>query len=395
MRRRGRGEGSITQRKDGRYQVRVDVGRDELGRRQRRSGYAKTEAEAVKLLRQLQREKEQGRLGARSGAEPRTLGAWLDQWLEHVQQAKEPGTHEKYESIVRLHLRPALGHLRRSQFQPVLVQRMLDAKLREGYSPAYVRLMQSTLSAALKSANKLFGWPNFASLNLIELPPAAPAEENILTLAEGRRFLAGIRGDPLYALYLLSLALGQRQGTMLGLRWPDVAEDYSRIRLPMRLVRVKGAWQLRPHRVSRTKKAPRSLPLPGPVADALRQHRGLQQAQREMAGSAWVVFESGGKEVELVFTTPTGGPLNGSGVTHRFQRALARAGLDRRRFHDLRHSAATIMLVLKVPLKVVSEVLAHAGIQITGDLYGHVQDEHLVEQLRVLDAAWGDQESAG
>jgi integrase len=163
----------------------------------------------------------------------------------------------------------------------------------------------------------------------------------------------------------------------------------------MKLVRAGGAWQLRPVRRSRPKKAPRTLPLPAPVAAALRGHLTRRQAEREAAGSAWTVMEHDGHEVGLVFTNPIGRPLHGQYVTVRFQRLLKEAGLDRRRFHDLRHSAASVMLALKIPLKVVSEVLAHSGIQITADLYGHLQDDGLRDQLAVLDAAWGDDEAPG
>jgi integrase len=171
---------------------------------------------------------------------------------------------------------------------------------------------------------------------------------------------------------------------------PSDTDDYSRIRLPMKLIRVSQSWQLRPTSGSRTKKAPRSLPLPMPVGAALREHRERQQREQEAAGPDWRIFEYDGREVELVFTRRTGEPLHGQHVGERFAVRLRQAGLDHRRFHDLRHSAASVMLALKIPLKVVSEVLAHSGIRITADLYGHVDDEMLREQLAILDAAWGD-----
>jgi integrase len=190
-------------------------------------------------------------------------------------------------------------------------------------------------------------------------------------------------------LYLTAVVLGQRQSSLLGLRWQDVDEANGRLRLPMRLIRFEGAWQLRPSR-TRTKKTARSLPLPAPVAAALREHRARQQREREAAGSEWSVMEHDGREVGLVFTSPIGRPLHGRDVTERFQKRLEEAGLDRLRFHDLRHSAASVMIALKIPLKVVSEVLAHSGIQITADLYGHLEDDVLRQQLAILDAAWAD-----
>lgn len=390
MTRRTPGEGSITKRQDGRYQVRIDLGRNELGKRQRRYGYADTPEEARKLLRRFQLEKDRGIRAGRDARPPRTLGLWMTEWLEHVEQAREPGTHERYEVIVRVHLRPAFGHLRPSQFEPVLLERFLDRKLRDGYSVAYVRLMMWTLSGLLRRAEKLFGWRNFVGIDTLDIPSVAPIEEMDLSLEEAKAFLQTIKGDRLYALYLMAMVLGQRQGTMLGLRWADVAEDYSRVRLPMRLIRVKGEWQLRSHRQSRTKKAPRTLPLPAPLADALREHRARQERERDVAGSRWVEMEHEGREVRLVFTSVTGGPLNGTSVTRWFQAHLKQAGLERRRFHDLRSSAATIMSALGIPIEIISQVLAHSGLQMTQS-YVHLGDERLRKELAVLDGAWGEE----
>jgi integrase len=310
-------------------------------------------------------------------------------WLETVRANKEPLTYRGYEMVVRVHLKPALGHRRLSQLGPLEIQRFLDAK-HGTLAPGTVRRLWVVLTSALTRARKLgIVARNIASSEVLEVPGFDPAPANILTLAEARTFLAGIRGDRFHALHLTAVVLGQRQSSLLGLRWKDVDEENGRLRLPMRLIRFEGAWQLRPGQ-TRTKKTARSLPLPAPVAAALRDHRARQQRERDAAGSEWLVMEHDGREVELVFTSPTGRPLHGRDVTERFQRRLEEAGLDRRRFHDLRHSAASVMLALKIPLKVVSEVLAHSGIQITADLYGHLEDDVLRQQLAILDAAWAD-----
>jgi len=387
-RRRGPGEGSITPRKDGRYQVRIDLGRDPgTGARRRLYRYAATERAAVMLLRRLQRDKEAGRLGP-GGEAPRTLGAWLDVWLETVKATREPLTHERYEEIARVHLKPALGHKRLDRLTPLDVQRLIDAKLAVR-SANTVRTISIVLEAALSRAERLgLVTRNVASGRVIERPAAHRAQVKVLTLVEARAFLDGIRDDRLHALLLTAAVLGQRQSSLLGLRWQDIEDDFSMARWPLRLVRTKGAWQLRSAQRSRSKRAPRHLPLPLPVREALRQRQADQEREREIAGSHWYTLTVDGREVDLVFTMPDGRPMYGSTVTEKFQAHLAAAGLEKRRFHDLRHSAASIMIALHIPLKVVSEVLAHAGIQITADLYGHLEDDVLREQLRVLDTAW-------
>ena len=219
-----------------------------------------------------------------------------------------------------------------------------------------------------------------------------PGERRIVT--EGRRSIGVFRiGDRFYALYLTAAVLGQRQSSLLGLRWQDVAPDFSEARWPMRLLRTRDGWELRSVERSRSKRAPKRLPLPAPVAAGLRAHQANQQRERELARGNWYSLTVDGKDVDLVFTMRDGRPVYGSWATEQFQRRLAEAGLEKRRFHDLRHSAASIMIALGLPLKVVSEVLGHAGIQITSDVYGHLEDDVLREQLRVLDTAWADRET--
>lgn len=388
-RRRGPGEGSITPRKDGRHQVRIDLGRDPVtGRRVRLYRYAPDHRAAVVLLRQLQRDKEQGKLGPGSQDAPQTLNGWLDVWLESVRTNREPLTYERYDSICRTHIRPALGHKRLGQITPLDVQRLLDAK-RAVRATNTVRIISIVLESALSRAERMGLVPrNVASARVIERPSPERAPENILTLEEAKAFLDGIQGDRLHALYLAAAVLGQRQSSLLGLRWQDIEPDFSAARWPLRLIRVRGGWMMRSVERSRSKRAPRSLPLPAPVAAALRARQAGQQLERQVARSQWFVLELGGREVDLVFTQPDGRPLYGSWATEQFQRRLAEAGLARRRFHDLRHSAASIMIALGVPLKVISEVLGHTGIQITSDLYGHLEAGVLRDQLRVLDTAW-------
>lgn len=393
-RRRVRGEGSITKRADGRYMIRIDLGTDELGKRRRLTDYAETEEEAVRKLRRMARDKEDRRVSLDKSGLPKKFGDWLDMWLEMVKTSREPKTYERYESIVRVHVKPALGRIALDEMHPLTVQRFLDAKARNGAKANTVRLIWQVISAALERAERLRGPVNIVTRKAIEVPAAETAAENILTLPEARAFLATIRGDRLYALWMTALVLGQRESTLLALRWSDIDEGFSRMKLPMKLIRFEHAWQLRPAAGSRTKKAPRSLPIPAPLALALRDHRALQQRERVVAGSDWYSLEHDGRDVELVFTGKTGRPIFRQHVVTKFQGLLLEAGLGKRRFHDLRHSAASVMLALGIPLKTVSEVLAHCGIQITADLYGHLQDDLLREQLLVLDTAWAAEEAS-
>lgn len=161
--------------------------------------------------------------------------------------------------------------------------------------------------------------------------PPVPA----LTPADARVLLEVVAGDRLEALFVVALGLGLRQGELLGLRWEDIDQDRGEVHVRYALQRVKGQG---PQLVEvKTERSRRTLALPPIVVDALEGHRYRQDAERALAGRAWV-------ETGFVFTTSIGTPLDGSSVTHHFQRLLAAAGLPRMRFYDLRHGCASLLL---------------------------------------------------
>lgn len=393
MTRRGAGEGSISQRKDGRWQARIDLGVDALGRRRRKYLYGASKPEVVRKLRAALRGREAGQL-AGGDQQGRTVRAWLEHWLETVHATREPNTYAAYRRAVHVHLAPAegppgLGRIRLDRLEPAQIERFLLAKQRAGLAPSHIHLLRAVLSSALRRAQRqgLVG-RNAAAAGLVELPTIDRGEHQVLSLEQARAFLARIKGDRLYALFLTALMLGQRRSEILGLRWRDVDFEGERLRMIYKLARVDGVWQLRR---PKTVGSRHTLPMLPPLAAALREHRVQQQWEREVAGSSWWMMEHHGQPVELVFTSERGAPLRGDYVRERFQRELVAAGLPRLRFHDTRHSAASIMLALGVPLKTVSLVLGHANYRITSDVYGHLEDDVVREQLAGLGAAWADE----
>jgi integrase len=182
--------------------------------------------------------------------------------------------------------------------------------------------------------------------------PPAKAEHEFITLSpkQARRFLEVVAGDRLEALYMVALTTGMREGELLGLRWTDVDLDGGALRVVRKLKR----------RTSR-----RQVLLVAPAVEALKLHRDRQE-ERQRAGSTW-------HEEGLVFPNTIGRPINPSNFLRRsFYPLLEAAGLPRMRFHDLRHSAATLLLGMGVHPKIVSELLGHTQIGITLDLYSHV-----------------------
>ncbi len=355
--RRGNHEGTIYQRADGRW-----MGMVSLPGGARKSFYGRT---ADEVRRRLVEALHTQQTGERSQPESMTVGAYLDMWLERIAKPRvRAQTFRGYEVNVRVHLKPALGKLPLDKLGPIHVQDLIDRKLKEGMAPKSVRYMHGILRNAL---NRAIRW------NYIERNPAAHVDgprteqEEIQPFSrdEAHRFLRAIKGDRLEALYTVALTMGLRQGEALGLRWRDVDLQLGDIRINKQLQRVDHKYELVEPKTTRSR---RHLAVPPAILGSLRAHKERQERERSEAGRRW-------HETDLVFCRPDGFPLSGSVVTHRFQELLDQAGLPKRRFHDLRHSCATLLLAQGVSPRVVMDVLGHSQISLTMNTYAHVLPE--------------------
>ncbi len=356
---RGQNEGGVYQRKDGRWEAQLTVPAADGGRAGRRSFYGRTKAEAVRKLRDAERDITRG-LPVADGR--LTVGAYLDRWLEDaVGPTVAPKTYASYSDTVRVHLTPLLGRIVLAKLGPADVQRLLAAKSAAGLSPTTVGYIRTVLRIALGRAEK-WGLVARNAAALADAPRRARSEVRPLTPAEARRLLLEVEGDRLEALYRVAVSLGLRMGEALGLRWEDVDLDAGELRVERALQRVGGQLTLKE---PKTEKSRRTLTLPPALARSLRAHRVRQLEERMAAGPRW-------EERGLVFTTAKGTPLEPSNVLKRFKAHLAAAGLPPQRFHDLRHCAASLLLAQGVPARVVMDVLGHTQISTTMDLYAHV-----------------------
>jgi integrase len=357
--RRGPGEGSIFKRTDGRWVGQLDLGYVDTpkGRRRRfRTVYGHTRADVAEGLTKLLREQHTGTL-AKDGRI--TVGEFLTDWL--ADKRVRPSTRSGYTTWIVQHLIPSIGRIRLEKLQPQDVDSMLQAKLASGLAPQTVHHIRAVLRAALAQAVRY----QLVSRNVaaISNPVNVPDHEmRVFTPDEARAFLEAVRGDRLEALYGVVLALGLRQGEALGLRWEDVDLDSRRLVVANALQRVNGKLALVP---PKTRRSRRTIHLPESAIAALRAHKVRQVEERLLAGGRW-------RDTSHVFTTTIGTPLSGPNVTKRFQRQLAAAGLPRLRFHDLRHSCATLLLVQGVPARVIMEILGHSSIALTMNTYSHV-----------------------
>jgi integrase len=357
-RRRGNGEGSITRRKDGRWEARYTV--HTASGPKRKAIYGKTRAEVAEMLAKAISDRSSG-LTFDAGS--LTLGEFLDRWLgDSVRDTVRQRTYERHEELVRLHIRPILGNLKLKVLTPAHVQSFYRDRLDSSLSPATVQKIHVVLHKALDQAVK---W-NLIPRNVTEAvnaPRPAPKEMRPLTPDEARKLLETARGDSMEALYVLAVHTGIRQGELLGLKWEDVDLEGGVVRIRHTLTRNRGRLLLGE---PKTKKSRRTVRLTETAAQTLREHLERQLEEIERLGDLY-------QDQGLVFTTQVGTPINPTNLRKRsFASLLERAGLPTIRFHDLRHTCATLLLLSNVHPKYVQELLGHATITITLDTYSHV-----------------------
>jgi integrase len=374
---RGHGEGSIFQRKsDGRWVAAVTV-TDASGRTRRVRHYAKTRAEARATLRELQRRQEAGvHLTARSF----TLAAYLDQWLSaSVKPSVRPRTYEGYESIVRVRVVPRIGGLKLPQVTPAIVQQLYTELSTAGLSSRSVIHTHACLHKAFSQALR---WGLIARnpCDAVDPPRAEHAEMRTLSSEQMTRFLEATKEDRLHALYVVAASAGLRLGELLGLQWHDLDLDASRLQVRRSLQRHRNAGLV--FSEPKTSRSRRTVLLSQRAVVALREHRKRQLAERLALGPMW-------QDHDLVFCNLMGGPLDPGTVSSGFGVALKRAGLPTVRFHDLRHTCATLLLQAGTHPKVVSEMLGHTTIVLTLDTYSHVVPAMHAEAAATMDALLG------
>jgi integrase len=367
-RKRGNGEGSVYQRQDGRWEGSMTV--DAFGRRRWFLGRTRQEA-ARKLGDALKQHND----GAPVPGGRQTVAEFLAGWLEGTRPSLRPGTWLRYEEYVRLHVVPALGKVPLARLTPQQLQRLYAERLATGLSPTTVHHLHATLHKALGQAAR---W-GLVARNVADLvDPPRPDHHEMTTLSpeQVRELLAAAAGDRLEALYVVALE-GLRRGEILALRWRDIDLD-------ARTLRVRGSLQPTPDGLRivepKTASSRRGVVLSATAVEALRRHRVRQAAERLRLGPAW-------EDHDLVFANEVGRPIDGRNLVRRgFEPLLARAGLPRVRFHDLRHTAATLLLGQGVHPKIVAEKLGHSQISTTIDLYSHVTPTMQREAAETLDA---------
>jgi integrase len=407
---RGHNEGSLYLRKrDNRWVAAVTM---PDGSRPSRS--APDKAEARRLLRELLRKRDQGLSAGRD----ESLSRFLERWLADVRPRLAPKTWHRHEQIIRLHISPNLGRIPLAALSVNDVRRLLetargDAQTRRHYRATLRRGLADALREGLVVRNVAA---------LAEPPPMKRKERTVLTAEQARMVIDGTKDDRLHALYVLFLTTGMREAEALALTWKDIdfgdddagrrVDEVHQARMGMegRAADVVPSRAVHPllgpsititrtlhrshpgdydydaadpwvFRAPKTDRSRRTVNIPPVTVAALREHRVKQLKERAAMG------ELGGEG--LVFVSTRGHPIHGENLLPGWYAHLERLGLPRVRLHDLRHSAATILYGMGVPLETIADMLGHSTVRITQDLYRHKVPALQREAAEAMERALG------
>jgi integrase len=376
------GEGSTYRRKDGRWTAAYYVP-DRFGKRRRRYVYGDSSEAVEDQLVAIRQQVKSGTPVAPAGL---TLAQYLAEWLEQVAAPRVRATTlRSYRYSVDLYLVPRLGRKKVGALAVRDVRTFLAGLARDGVGERTAQYAHATLRAALEDAVREEMIPRNVA-KLVRPPRPEKREREPLTVEQVRTLLKANREHRLYALFVVFAVLGMRRSEVLGLRWEDVDLDEGVLRIRRGLQRVDGGLVVLP---TKTRRSARVVPLPAFVVRVLRQHRKAQEAERRVLGPQW-------PDLGFVFTTPIGTPIDPRNCTRVVQTAVQRAGLPPVRLHDFRHGCVSVLLALGVPPRTVMEIVGHATLEMTMNVYAHVtldDKRTALDQLgELLDAEDGDAE---
>jgi len=371
------GAGSLIRRSDGRWMARYSTEDPESGRTLRKTLYGRTEQEARSRLVVALSGRDLGTLVVTRGR-ALTVHAYLERWL--ATKRVRPKTLLRYRELVLNHVIPMLGQMPLPRLDSRHVNRLMERKLSSGLAPRTCNHIRAVLRNALHDAMR----EGLVTRNAAELAHPIPLynieETKVLAPDEVGTFLELAQRHPLGNLLIVALASGCRQGELLGLRWQDVDLDKGSIRIERTLQYIARGWHVLPPKTPRSR---RPIALPKVACEALRREK-REQAEARLKADKWSdEFE------DLVFTNDQGGPLVAYRLSPALQRELYRAGLPALRFHDLRHSTASLLAFAGVPARVAMEVLGHRQISTTMDIYTKVYPEVRREAAEALDKVLG------
>lgn len=368
--RRGRNEGSIYKRPDGTWRAQVST----HGKRLSFSARTKSECQIWVNKTLGKKNKTQN-----DTIELETINDLLEHWLEISHLSLRSKTLYQYQGVANKYIIPHIGDTGISNLTQDKLEVFYKKLIDNGVGVRTVRLTHSILHRCLVKAIR-YGLMHDNPAHGATLPRLIQKDMVALSKEQVSLFLKSAKGNYYEAFFNLSVITGLRQAELFGLKWADINWEKRSINIYRQIQRVPGEqWQfIEP----KTRAGRRTIILGSDVIDLLREHKGNQEKYREIAGDRW-------KNNGLIFPNTYGNPMDPSNMRIEFNRVLNDAGLQKIRFHDLRHTAASLMLNHGVPLLVISRILGHSKPSVTLDIYGHLLTEGQEEAANFMNSLLG------
>jgi integrase len=349
--------GSVSKQGNKWYYV-IELGKDENGKRQQKKqrGFA-TKKEAEKAMREAITAWEKG-----TYIEPSKMlfREYITDWLNDKKNSVKKQTWEGYEVLIRTHIIPVLGNVKVSSLTPNILQKFINDLMDSHLAPSSVRKIYAILNNALSKAEKWGMIPkNVASL--IEKPKLIKTEMKVWDKEEVNRFLDVAKEDRLHIAFLLAITTGMRQGEILGLKWEDI--DFKEGTLSIKRILSHNGKELLSE--GKTKSSIRTIYLDNVTIEALKHHRTMILQEKLVSGQDY-------RDHNLIICTTKGTSVNPRNLSRKWKELIKMSGIEEIRFHDLRHSHATLMMEQGVNPKVVAERLGHSDVRLTMNIYTHV-----------------------
>ncbi len=367
--RRGNNEGSLYQRTNGKWRAQITL----EGHRLSFTGETRKDAQDW-----LQKTRHQISRGLTLEGAKITYAEFLEEWLATKVHHVTAQTHSYYNQIIRDYIRPTLGDIRLIELNSRHIQRFYNKKVSEGVGLRTVQKAHTIIHASLNSARK-FGLIPFNPDDATNPPKPKPRAMKFLNQEQVRLFLdtAKENDDRYYALYYLALVTGMRQGELLALKWDNIDLEKGILNVKFNLKRLPHGGGLVLDK-PKTKTSIRSIKLGQDTVDVLNSQKKRTAKEREVKPEKW-------QEEGFVFPSTIGTAIDPSNMLRYFRTSLKAANLPKIRFHDLRHTAASLMLNNGVDVLVASQRLGHAQPSITLDVYGHLMPSMQNEAANLLD----------
>ena len=364
MSKRANGEGNIRKRKDGTWEGRYVSGYDRDGKPIRKSVYGKTQKEVVDKLASVTNDI---RTGLFLPPDQITFGQWLDIWHDEYLGSVKDSTATQYKYHMEYNIKPNLGRFQLQKITAPMIQKLYKKRLAEGLSPKSIKNLHGVIHKALDKAVQC-RYLKFNPSDACELPRVQKKEMLVLSDENLRAFLSEIKGKRHEHLLFVDVFTGLREGEIIGLTWDCVDFDKGIIHVEKQLKRKTGANNN--YHFDTLKNGKTRIVTPAPfVFDVLRTVKKIQAENKLRYGTSYENKDN------LVFTDELGNHIGVEALLKCFKKRVAAIGCPDMRFHDLRHTFATLSIQNGDDIKTVSESLGHATVAFTLDVYGHVSDK--------------------